>query len=78
MQANTQANLMEFKHEQLIDRELVIARLLVQGCSLKEISEITGLSKKIAAAHIHNMKVKLQIKDATAMIGRLKNIIHNH
>ena len=65
---------MEFKHEELVEREVIIARLLVKGMSEKEISEQTGMGKRIVAAHIRNMKVKLQANDLALMIRRLQQI----
>lgn len=43
---------MEFKNEELIGREIEIAGLLMQQYSLNQISERTGVNKKILAAHI--------------------------
>ena len=63
---------MGFKHEELVEREVIVARLLVQGHSAKEISEQTGMGKRIVAAHIRNMKVKLQAKDLTSLVKALQ------
>jgi DNA-binding CsgD family transcriptional regulator len=49
---------MEFKNEELVEREIEIGNYLLQNFSLKLISEKTGLSRKIIAAHIHNMMEK--------------------
>jgi DNA-binding NarL/FixJ family response regulator len=64
---------MEFKQEQLVEREIEIAGYLVQRFSLKQISEATGLNKKILAAHIRNMMQKLKSED----MATLKKIIEN-
>ncbi len=62
---------MEFKHEELVDREIEIARYLLQGFSLKMIAEKTALSKKHLAAHIRNMMEKLKAENMTALIKML-------
>jgi DNA-binding NarL/FixJ family response regulator len=51
---------MEFKHEELIEREIEIAGYLVLGFSLKHIAETTGLSKRLLVTHIKNMMEKLK------------------
>ena len=48
---------MEFKKEELVDREIEIAGLLIHNVSLHQIAETTGLSKKLLTAHIKNMMV---------------------
>ena len=63
---------MEFKNEELIDREIEIGQYLVQGYSLHKISEITRLNKKILSAHIDNMKEKLKTTDTSKLIKLLK------
>jgi len=63
---------MEFKNEELIERELEIGHYLVQGYSLYKISEITGLNKKTVSAHISNMKEKLKTADTIELIKLLK------
>ena len=63
---------MEFENEKLIDREIEIGNYLMQDFSLKLIGEKTGLSKKIIAAHINNMKIKLKAEDIPELIRLLK------
>ena len=63
---------MEFKQEELIEREIEIAGYLVQRFSLKRISETTGLNKKILAAHVKNMMQKLKAENIEALIRTLK------
>ncbi|HXL54825.1 MAG TPA: hypothetical protein VN958_01125 [Chitinophagaceae bacterium] len=46
---------MEFKQEELIEREIEIAGYLLQNFSIKLICEKTSLSKKHLSAHISNM-----------------------
>ncbi len=63
---------MEFKQEELIEREIQIAGYLVQDFSLNHISETTGLSRRILVAHLKNMMKKLQARDKSALIKLLK------
>ena len=65
---------MEFENEKLIEREIEIGNYLMQDFSLKLIAEKTGLSKKIIAAHINNMKIKLRASNTTELIKALKAI----
>jgi DNA-binding NarL/FixJ family response regulator len=65
---------MEFKHEELVESEVIIARLLLKGCSEREISEQTGMGKRIVAAHIRNMKVKLHARDLVILIRILQQM----
>ena len=46
---------MEFKNEELVEREIEIGGYLLLDLSMKQISLKTGLSKKNIAAHIRNM-----------------------
>jgi DNA-binding NarL/FixJ family response regulator len=61
----------EFRYEELVENELIIGSLLAQGYSLRDISEKTGMSKRIVSTHIRNMKVKLQVKD----IGEMRKLL---
>ncbi len=63
---------MEFKQEELIEREIEIAGYLLKDFSLRIISEKTGLSKKHLEAHISNMRIKLKAKDTHELIKLLK------
>ena len=63
---------MEFKNEELIEREIEIAGYLKLDFSLKQISETTGLNKKILAAHIKNMMQKLKSGNIVALKKTLK------
>jgi DNA-binding NarL/FixJ family response regulator len=65
---------MEFKKEELVEREIEIGGYLLQNLSLKQIAEKTGLSKKILTAHIRNMKQKLKAADIIELIKLLKAI----
>jgi DNA-binding CsgD family transcriptional regulator len=58
---------MEFKKEELVDREIEIAGYLLQNFSLKQMSEKTGLSKKHLAAHLRNMMEKLGVENIPAL-----------
>ena len=68
---------MEFKNNELIGREIEIAGLLMQRYSLNQISKRTGISKKILAAHIHNLMQKLKAEDLESLI-QLLNVRFNH
>ena len=63
---------MEFKQEELIEREIEIAGYLLQDVSIKLICEKTALSKKHLSAHISNMMKKLKAKDLEGLIKLLK------
>ena len=63
---------MEFKNEELIEREVEIAGLLIQHTLLKHVAETTGLSKKLLTAHIRNMMEKLKVDNMEALIEVLK------
>jgi DNA-binding CsgD family transcriptional regulator len=63
---------MEFKQEELIERELEIGRYLKLDVPMKEIPEKTGLSSKHVAAHINNMRIKLRARDIQELIQLLK------
>jgi DNA-binding NarL/FixJ family response regulator len=63
---------MEFKQEELVEREIEIAAYLLQDFPLRMISEKTGLSLKHLAAHISNMRIKLKAKDTHELIKLLK------
>jgi DNA-binding CsgD family transcriptional regulator len=62
---------MEFKQEELVEREMEIARYLKLGVSMKEISDKTGLSSKHVTAHLNNMRIKLKTKDVKELINLL-------
>lgn len=66
--------IMEFKQEELVEREIEIGGYLLQNCSLKMIADKIGISKKIVAAHIGNMMVKLKAENMEALIKLLKHI----
>ena len=63
---------MEFKKEELIEREIEIAGLLMQQYSLNQIAERVGLSKKLLTAHIKNMMQKMKANDMNGLIQLLK------
>lgn len=63
---------MEFKHEELVEREIEIGRYLLNDFSFRHISEKTGLSKKHLDAHIKNMMEKLKAKDMEDLLKLLK------
>jgi DNA-binding NarL/FixJ family response regulator len=63
---------MEFKHEELVEREIEIASYLVQNFSINHIAKTTGLTNKIIVAHIKNMMQKLKAGNMEALIKALK------
>jgi len=63
---------MEFKQEELVEREMEIARLLVQGYAEKEITGLTGMQRKRITAHIRNMKVKLQATNISMLVKLIR------
>jgi DNA-binding NarL/FixJ family response regulator len=65
---------MEFKQEELVEREIEIAGYLIQDFTLKIIAEKIGVNKKIIAAHLRNMMKKLKVKDIEALIKSIKKI----
>ena len=67
---------MEFKSEELVDRELEIAGYLLQDLSLKQIAEKTGLSKKHLVAHLRNMMKKLGAENMLSLRKTLGKLIH--
>jgi len=54
--------------EQLTDREFEIFQLIGQGKSTRDIAEQLHLSPKTVDVHRGNIKEKLALKDATALI----------
>jgi len=65
---------MEFKAEELVDREIEIAGHLSEGHSLKTIAGKTGLNSKILAAHIRNMMEKLKVENMDALKALLSRV----
>ena len=65
---------MEFKNEELVERELEIGGYLKRNLPIKMISEKTGLGKKTISAHINNMMKKLKAKDTSELINLLRKM----
>lgn len=65
---------MEFKHEELVEREIEIAGYLLNDVSLRHIEKNTGLSKKHLDAHIKNMMEKLKAENMEELIELLKKL----
>ncbi len=65
---------MEFREEELVEREIEIAGYLLQNFSLKLMSEKTGLSKKHLTAHVRNMMEKLKAEDIAGLIKLLRGM----
>jgi DNA-binding CsgD family transcriptional regulator len=64
---------MEFKKEELIEREIEIAQCLLQGYTFSQICTKTGISKKHVVAHVRNMITKLKVKDIESLLRLLKS-----
>ena len=54
--------------EKLTDREFEVFQLIGQGKSTRDIAAQLHLSPKTVDVHRSNIKVKLELKDATALI----------
>jgi len=67
-------NFMEFRKEELVEREIEIAGYLLQHFSVEQICKRTGSQKKIIEAHIRNMMEKLGADDRKTLIHLLKAI----
>ena len=65
-------NMMEFKNEELIEREIEIAQHLVQDFSLNQIAGETGINKKLLTVHMRNMMKKLNAENMSTLIKILK------
>ena len=66
---------MEFKNEELIEREIEIGQCLLQGYTLNQICAKTGISKRHVGAYIRNMLAKLEVKDKGSLLNLLKSQI---
>ena len=64
-------DMMEFKNEELIEREIEIANYLVQDFSLNYIAETTGINKKLLMVHIRNMMKKLKAENMSTLVKLL-------
>ncbi|HEY4323908.1 MAG TPA: LuxR C-terminal-related transcriptional regulator [Mucilaginibacter sp.] len=64
--------IMEFKQEELLEREIEIGHYLIRDFSLKMIAVKTGLNKKIITAHVSNMMEKLKVTDMNELIKLIK------
>jgi DNA-binding NarL/FixJ family response regulator len=69
---NLFTGIMEFKQEELVEREIEIACYLFRDFSLNQMAEKTGLNKKILTGHLRNMMQKLQAADMDELIQFLK------
>lgn len=67
---------MFFKNAVFTTREIEIGRYLTDKHSLKEIGQITGLSKKILKAHIRNMMKKLKTNDPDELKKMIQSMDH--
>ena len=65
-------HIMEFKQEELVQREIEIASYLLNNFSLRHIEKKTGLSRKHLDAHIKNMMEKLKAANIEELVKLLK------
>jgi len=63
---------MEFKQEELVEREIEIAAYLLQDFSLHQIADPLAVNKKIIKAHIRNMMQKLNAENMDDLIQSIK------
>ncbi len=63
---------MEFKQEELIDREIEIASFLMQHFSLRQIADQLTVNKIIIKAHVRNMMQKQNAKNIQELIQSIK------
>jgi DNA-binding NarL/FixJ family response regulator len=63
---------MEFKQEELVEREIEIAAYLLQDFSLQQIADQLAVNKKIIKAHIRNMMQKLNAENMDDLIQSIK------
>ncbi len=63
---------MEFKQEELVEREIEIAPYLLQHFSLRQIADQLGVNKIIIKAHIRNMMQKLNAENIEDLIQSIK------
>lgn len=64
--------IMEFKQEELLEREIEIAAYLQQNFSLRQIAGQLAVNKKIIKAHILNMMQKLNAESREGLIRCIK------
>ena len=65
---------MEFRYEELVENEMIIGRLLLQGLTVKAIAAASGMSRRVVSVHIRNMKVKLQATDLAELRHSLQGM----
>ncbi len=63
---------MEFKQEEIVEREIEIAAYLLQDFSLQQIADQLAVNKKIIKAHIRNMMQKLNAENMDDLIQSIK------
>jgi len=63
---------MEFKQEELVEREIEIAAYLLQDFSLQQIADQLAVNKKIIKAHIRIMMQKLNAENMDDLIQSIK------
>ncbi len=68
---------MEFKKEELVEREIEIAQCLLEGRTLTQICTKTGISKKHVVAHVRNMLSKMKVKSIESLLPLLQSRYKN-
>lgn len=63
---------MEFKQEELVEREIEIAAYLLRHFSLRQIAGQLAVNKKIIKAHVRNMMQKLNAENIEDLIQSIK------
>ncbi len=63
---------MEFKQEELVEREIEIAAYLLQDFSLQQIADQLAVNKKIIKAHILDMMRKLNEENREGLTRCIK------
>ncbi len=63
---------MEFKQEELVEREIEIAAYLLRDFSLRQIADQLAVNKIIIKAHIRNMMQKLNAESIEDLIQSIK------
>lgn len=59
----------------LTNREFDCAKLLMNGCRIKEIAAIINLSPRTVETHINNLKIKFDCRDKIELIIKLKDML---
>jgi DNA-binding CsgD family transcriptional regulator len=64
-------------NQYLTSRELVCAKLLITGATMKEIAQQLGVSPRTIETHINNMKAKLNCHSLSTLRQQLNILLHS-